>query len=120
MIAPESDELLEELQEVLEDYFILSKDTGPIKKENSLSDLKLLEAFYGTLFVAHEKLDDFELPISNYSELGKRLEISEDSIQKAHQRLRDRGIVKKDKDSKIGHRITDGGIKKLLEDLNDE
>lgn len=115
------DKIIDDLEDYLGNYLILSKDSGPIKRDKTgLSDEKMIASFYGSIFVANREWEGFELVISKYSELGKRLEISEDSIKKAHQRLRDRGILKQTDSNELGHKITDGGLQKLLEDLKDE
>jgi len=121
MKARDPEEIMDELEDYLGEYLILSRDSGAIKKSDTdLSAEKLVESFYGSIIIAKNEWDDFESDISTYTELAKRLDLTEDSVTKAHQRLRDKGVLQKTDGNDLGHKITDGGLQKLLEDIKHE
>lgn len=117
MIIDDPDDMLDELEDELSEYFQISRDAGPIPTDTcgDLSCRKKLHRFYAALQYAETKLDAASLNIDSYEGLAKRLDVKEGNIKTSHKRLRDDDILVKDEDQPFGHRITDYGLKALLD-----
>ncbi len=116
MLIDEPDELLEELEDKLSEYFKISREAGPIPTDacDDLSSREKLHRFYAALRYAERKLDESQINIENQKELAERLDVSHDSVKKAHQILREEDVLVKDGDRPFKHKITDYGLDRLV------